>query len=105
MTASITSPDATWPTSSGRTACRWRVFAENVPLGCYTGATASGGPDGSGTYARKHEPAISFTGISSEPTRCAKITDFSHFSPSAARVRAHRPEHVPLDARLLDGDR
>ena len=63
----------------------WRVYAQNVPLGCYKGATAKGGPDGTGTYARKHEPAISFTSISRRATRCAKISNFSHFSPSAAR--------------------
>lgn len=62
----------------------WRVFAQNVPLGCFTGATAHGGADGSGTYARKHEPAISFTSIARRPTRCARISDLSHFSASAA---------------------
>ncbi len=62
----------------------WAVFAQNVPSGCYTGATASGGADGSGTYARKHEPAISFSDISTNPSRCAHILDFTHFSPSAA---------------------
>jgi hypothetical protein len=62
----------------------WRVFAQNVPTGCFTGAVASGGPDGAGTYARKHEPAISFTNISTNPARCANITDFSHFDPAAA---------------------
>jgi hypothetical protein len=62
----------------------WRIFAQNVPSGCFTGAEASGGADGPGTYARKHEPAISFTSISSDPARCANITDFSHFDPAAA---------------------
>jgi hypothetical protein len=33
---------------------------------------------------RKHEPAISFTDISGNPTRCANITDFAHFDPAAA---------------------
>jgi hypothetical protein len=65
--------------ASGRT---WHVAAQNVPLGCYTGATASNGPDGTGTYARKHEPAISWTSVSGNPTRCASITDFSHFDPT-----------------------
>ena len=62
----------------------WRVFAQNVPPGCYAGSSASGGADGPGTYARKHEPAISFTDISGNPSRCADITDFAHFSPVAA---------------------
>ncbi|HYL41691.1 MAG TPA: alkaline phosphatase family protein, partial [Candidatus Binatus sp.] len=41
--------------ASGRS---WHVAAENVPLGCFRGSSASGGEDGGGTYARKHEPAI-----------------------------------------------
>ncbi len=62
----------------------WAVYAENVPSGCFTGATSHGGADGTGTYARKHEPAISFTAISGDPERCAHITDLSHFDPAAA---------------------
>lgn len=62
----------------------WRVAAQNYPLGCFTGASASGGADGSGTYTRKHNPAISFTQISGDPARCAKITDFAHFNPAVA---------------------
>jgi hypothetical protein len=61
----------------------WHVAAQNVPVtSCYAGATASGGPDGTGTYARKHEPAISWTSVSGNATRCARITDFSHFDPN-----------------------
>jgi phosphatidylinositol-3-phosphatase len=62
----------------------WKVFAENVPLNCYTGVVAYGGEDGAGTYARKHNPAISFTDISRSPARCANITDLTHFDPAAA---------------------
>ncbi len=62
----------------------WRVAAQNYPLGCFTGASASDGADGSGTYTRKHNPAISFTQISGDPARCAKITDFAHFNPAVA---------------------
>ncbi len=65
----------------GRT---WRVFAQNVPRGCFTGTVASGGADGTGTYARKHEPAISFADIASDPARCRNITNFSDFDPAAA---------------------
>ena len=61
----------------------WRVYAQNVPAGCYAGATATGGRDGVGTYARKHEPAISFQDISSSPARCANIQDFTAFDPMA----------------------
>ena len=62
----------------------WKVFAQNVPLDCATGEMASGGEDGAGDYARKHEPAISFTAISAVPARCLNITDFTHFDPAAA---------------------
>jgi hypothetical protein len=65
----------------GRT---WRVFAQNVPPGCFTGSVASGGADGPGTYARKHEPAISFSSIAGDRARCRNITDFSRFDPAAA---------------------
>ena len=62
----------------------WQVVAQNVPLDCFTGAVASDGEDGTGTYARKHEPAIGFTDISTAPARCSHITNFSHFAPGAA---------------------
>jgi hypothetical protein len=62
----------------------WRVFAQNVPPDCFKGGTASGGADGAGAYARKHEPAISFTDISASTARCGNITDFTHFDPAAA---------------------
>ena len=55
----------------------WRVAAENVPDGCFDGATAEGGRDGPGTYVRKHDPAISFPSISGDPARCASIGDLS----------------------------
>jgi len=61
----------------------WRVYAQNVPPNCYSGATATGGRDGTGTYARKHEPAISFKDITSSPARCANIQDFTAFDPMA----------------------
>jgi phosphatidylinositol-3-phosphatase len=62
----------------------WRVVAQNWPGGCFTGATASGGEDGPGTYVRKHNPAISFTTISGDPARCQNIIDLSRFDPAAA---------------------
>jgi phosphatidylinositol-3-phosphatase len=63
----------------------WAVSAENVPGGCFAGATFTGGVDGDGTYARKHEPFISFSGISADQARCAAhIHDLSFFDPAAA---------------------
>jgi phosphatidylinositol-3-phosphatase len=85
----------------------WRVFAQNVPSGCSTVALASGGPDGDGTYARKHEPAISFTDISSNAARCANIADFRSFDPSAADFELIVPNlcNDMHDCPVADGDR
>ena len=84
----------------------WRVFAENVPLNCYTGESAHDGPDGSGTYARKHEPVISFRQVSENPARCANITDFSHFAPGAVNFNLIVPNlcHDMHDCSVADGD-
>jgi hypothetical protein len=80
--------DVTAPTIADQleaTGRSWRVYAEDVPGGCYRGATATtGGVDGSGTYARKHEPAISFTSISGSPSRCANVRPLSDFDPTAS---------------------
>jgi len=62
----------------------WKVFAENVPPDCYLGVQASGGEDGPGMYVRRHEPAIDFRDVSSDPSRCGNITDLAHFDPAAA---------------------
>ncbi|MGC8635025.1 MAG: alkaline phosphatase family protein [Candidatus Limnocylindrales bacterium] len=85
----------------------WRVYAQNVPGGCYRGASASGGEDGPGTYARKHEPAISFTGISRNPARCADIADFTHFDPAAAAYELIIPNmcNDMHDCSVAEGDR
>jgi hypothetical protein len=73
----------------------WRVYEQNLPnptssTSCFKSSSYSGGPDGNavngqtGEYARKHNPAISFTDISGNATRCAKIQNFSHLDPAAA---------------------
>jgi acid phosphatase len=80
--------DITAPTLADQleaTGHSWRVYAENVPGDCFTGASAStGGTDGTGTYARKHEPAISFTAISGSPAQCANIRPLHDFDPGAS---------------------
>jgi hypothetical protein len=85
----------------------WRVYAQNVPGGCYGGASASGGEDGPGTYARKHEPAISFTGISRNRARCPNIVDFIHFDPAAADYELIIPNmcNDMHDCSVAQGDR
>lgn len=84
----------------------WKVFAQNVPLNCYTGASAKNGEDGTGTYARKHDPAISFTSINTSPTRCGNITNFSHFDPAAANFELILPNmcNVMHDCPVSAGD-
>jgi phosphatidylinositol-3-phosphatase len=62
----------------------WRVYAENYPGSCYNGITASGGPDGPGTYVRRHTPALAFKDIRQSATRCANIQPFRQFDPEAA---------------------
>ena len=65
----------------------WHVYEQDYPGGCFAGGLSSGGVDGpgaAGEYARKHNPAISFTSISGDPARCAKITALAGFDPAAA---------------------
>jgi phosphatidylinositol-3-phosphatase len=90
-------------TASGRS---WHVAAENVPLGCFTGASSSGGEDGAGTYVRKHEPAISWTSVSTSPSRCARITNFSHFDPGLGSFWFIAPNlcHDMHDCSVAVGD-
>ena len=85
----------------------WRVYAEDLPASqCFTGATWSNGPDGSGVYARKHNPAISFTSISGSATRCANIRDLGDFDPAAADFTMVVPNmcHVMHDCPVSTGD-
>jgi acid phosphatase len=65
----------------------WRVYAQDDRAGCFTGTTAGGGPDGpgaAGTYARKHNPAISFTSVAGNPAQCRNIQPLGAFDPGAA---------------------
>jgi phosphatidylinositol-3-phosphatase len=85
----------------------WRVAAENVPSECFTGGFSDDGPDGPGTYARKHNPAISFVGIQSSPERCAKIIPLKAFDPGIAEFQFIVPNlcHDMHDCPITDGDR
>ncbi len=102
--------DLTAPTLADQleaTGRSWRVYAENVPGGCYPGATAAtGGTDGAGTYARKHEPAISFTAISGSADRCASIRPLSEFDPAASTYALVVPNmcHDAHDCPLSTAD-
>lgn len=55
----------------------WKGYIEDYPGNCFTGATR-------GRYARKHNPFISFTNISQNPTRCKNIQDTKAFESDAA---------------------
>jgi hypothetical protein len=54
----------------------WKVYAENYPGGCYTGAET-------GRYVRKHNPFISYADIQKNPARCAHIVEAAAFDSDA----------------------
>jgi phospholipase C len=89
-----------------RAGLTWRVSAENVPPGCFTGATAFARSDGKGWYARKHEPAISFANIQRAPARCAQIQPLGAFRAGAASVQFVFPNmcHDMHDCSTATGD-
>lgn len=87
----------------------WREYSENRTLNCFLGATSSGGEDGSGTsfsYARKHSAPTSFTQITGSPSRCANLSDFTHFDPAAADFIQIAPNqcHDTHDCSVSAGD-
>ncbi len=70
--------------SAGRT---WRVYEQGFPGDCSAVASTgdvADGPGQPGAYARKHDPAISFTSISRNSSRCARITGLAGFDAAAA---------------------
>jgi hypothetical protein len=89
--------------AAGRT---WREYAENVQPGCFTGSSSKGGRDGTGEYRRKHAPAISFTGIRTDPRRCAFIEDLTAFHPGDADYALIIPNqcHAAHDCPLKEAD-
>lgn len=64
----------------------WRSYIQAYPAtGCATGATYPSRVDGPGTTAsnaRKHNPAMSFTYVTGNATRCANVQPLSSFDPS-----------------------
>jgi hypothetical protein len=90
--------------AAGRT---WRVFAENLPAEpCFTGASATDGPEGPGLYVRKHNPAVSFVAISGASDRCGNIQPLAAFDPAAADFQLIVPNmcHTMHDCPVADGD-
>jgi hypothetical protein len=83
----------------------WRVYAENVPPGCFTGDEATGS-EGPGVYTRAHQPAISYDAIRRSPRRCANIQGMSAFDPTAASFELIIPDscHNTHDCPVATGD-
>jgi phosphatidylinositol-3-phosphatase len=87
----------------------WRVYAQDVPGVCFTGAKGGGGLDGPGApgpYARKHNPAISFTSVSDNPSQCANIQPLASFDPAAGAYEFIVPNLVNdmHNGTIADGD-
>ena len=65
----------------------WRTYAQDYPAGgCSTGTSYGGGVDGpgvAGTYARKHNPAMSFTFVSGS-SECDNIQPLANFDPGVS---------------------
>jgi len=80
--------------ASGRT---WHVYAQGYPGNCFktfqAGAVADG-PGAVGDYVRKHNPAMSYTSISGNPTECARITKLAGFDPAAADFEMIIPNEI-----------
>ena len=87
----------------------WHSYQQGFPGNCYTGSSASSRVDGaglSGAYARKHDPAISFTNVSGDPAQCANITGLAGFDPAAADFELIVPNLINSmhDGTIADGD-
>ncbi len=87
----------------------WHVYAQGLPSTCATVAKAWSGVDlvgAAGYYVRKHEPAISFTDISSRPARCARISRLETFDPAAADFELIVPNETNdmHDGSVAQGD-
>ncbi len=87
----------------------WHLYEQDYPGGCFTGSSYSGGVDLlglAGSYVRKHDPAISFTDISGNSTRCSQITSLASFSPSAADFEMIVPNLMNdmHDGTIAEGD-
>jgi hypothetical protein len=92
--------------AAGRT---WRVYAQDDQTGCFTGTTAGGGPDGPGApgvYARKHNPAISFSSVAGNPAQCRNIEPLRTFDPAAGTFEMIVPNltNDMHDGSIAQGD-
>jgi phosphatidylinositol-3-phosphatase len=75
----------------------WHVYAQSYPGNCFKTFQATpvaDGPGAVGDYVRKHNPAMSYTSISGNPTRCANITNLAGFDPAAADFELIIPNEI-----------
>jgi phosphatidylinositol-3-phosphatase len=80
--------------AAGRT---WHVYAQGYPGGCFMSYGSPSVTDWlgeAGDYARKHNPAISYTSISGDPAKCARITGLDGFDPAAADFEYVAPNQI-----------
>ena len=87
----------------------WRVYAQDDQTGCFTGTLSGGGSDGPGepgTYARKHNPAISFASVVDSPAQCRNIEPLRAFDPSAGAFEMIVPNltNDMHDGTIAQGD-
>lgn len=87
----------------------WRAFEQDIQPGCFTGSSAKAQPDGpgaDGAYARKHDPAISFTYISGNAAQCANIQPLRNFDPAVAAFAFITPNLINdmHDGSVAQGD-
>jgi hypothetical protein len=87
----------------------WRVYAQDDQPGCFTGTSTAGGTDGPGApglYARKHNPAISFTSVAGSPAQCRNIEPLRAFDPSAGAFEMIVPNLINdmHDGTIAQGD-
>ncbi len=92
--------------ASGRT---WHEWEQGWPGGCFTGSSSSAVVDGvgaSGSYVRKHNPAISYTSISGNSTECSHISNLASFNPAAANFNFITPNLINdmHDGTIAQGD-
>jgi Phosphoesterase family/FG-GAP-like repeat/FG-GAP repeat len=62
----------------------WRTYQQNYTGTCNQADTISGGVDGAGvggTYARKHNPAMTFQSVTGTPSECANVQPLANFDP------------------------
>ena len=87
----------------------WRAYEQDIQPGCFTGDSAKAEPDGpgaDGAYARKHDPAISFTYVSGDAGQCANVQPLRDFDPAAAAFAFITPNLINdmHDGSVAQGD-